>query len=356
MYIYIGALFISIIFAFLALSAKAVEGNSRKEKFVSIWIYRGFAIISFLPLFILSALRYGIGTDYFYRYVPGFLSVESGQSGGYEIGFYLINKIIAICTSNYQWLFVLTSLIFCGFMYLAIYEQSDYVIYSIILFVITTTYFISLNTVRQCVAVAIFIYAIKYAVDKKTKKYFIFIIIAALIHMSAFIYIPLYFILNRKFKTQIISIIAILVFMPFVYDIMRFILSFTKYQGYFHTAFNTGIFDYWSFIVNLCVLLFGYIFYKKLHNERKYIIFLNLQFITVVLLIFSAIIPLISRAILCFTFAQIIFIPYLIKNIENKYLRISVKIAILILYTFYMIHTIVLKGYQQVLPYQSIFS
>ena len=35
--------------------------------------------LSSLPLFLLSALRYGIGTDYFYGYVPIFQTINSGH-------------------------------------------------------------------------------------------------------------------------------------------------------------------------------------------------------------------------------------------------------------------------------------
>ncbi|WP_297633619.1 EpsG family protein [uncultured Clostridium sp.] len=355
MEIYISALLISLVFAFLAITAKRVEGNVGNAKIINTIVYKFLAVCSFLPLFLVSAVRYGLGTDYFYRYVPGFLSVESGHNGGYEIGFYLINKIVAICTSNYQWLFVLTSVLICGFIYLAIYEQSEYILLSIILFVITTTYFISMNVVRQSVAVAIFLYALKYAINRDIKKYFIFILIAALIHMSAFIYFPIYFLFNKKIKTHIIVSIISILCMPFIYDIFIYILSFTKYIGYFHTAFNKGVFDYWSFIINLGILLFGYAFYKKLKNDRKYMVMLNLQFITVELLLFSAVIPLISRAILCFTFTQILFIPFLLSKIESKMIRNLLKLVVVGLYGFYLIHTIVIKGYQQVLPYHSIF-
>lgn len=356
MVVYISATIISAIFAWFSVYIKKIDNQIINNRKNSTLIYKIFVLLSFLPLFLVSALRYDVGTDYFYRYVPGFQWMMCGGQETYEKGFLLINKIVLLFTRDYAWLFILTSFLFCFFVYKAIYQQSEDIVYSILLLVVTTAYFISMNTVRQCVAVAIFLYATKYIKQEKFLKYLIWIIIAGTIHMSAYIYIPVYFLCKNKVKTQIMILIFIIVSKSVLTKIFIEIISLTKYYGYFNSAFNTGEFDFWTFAINFSILIFCYVFYKQGKNDMEYKIFTNIQFISVSLLLFSATIPLISRIIICFTFSQIIFLPKIFNYIKNRFIRNSAKFIVLTLYIIYMINTIVIRGYHEVLPYQTIFS
>lgn len=55
----------------------------------------GMISISLLFPLLVSSLRYGLGTDYSYTYIPQFNSIARGDRGYYEIGFYLLNKIVS---------------------------------------------------------------------------------------------------------------------------------------------------------------------------------------------------------------------------------------------------------------------
>ncbi|MDM0466715.1 EpsG family protein [Clostridium perfringens] len=349
MIIYVCATIISIIFAYISIYLKKDIRNTYANILRKISI-----LLSFLPLFIVSAIRYDVGTDYFYRYVPGFIYIQYGGIETYEKGFILLNKFILLFTSNYQWLFVVTSFIFCFFTYKAIYDQSKGICLSIALLLVTSSYFISLNTLRQCMSVAIFLYATKYIKNRNIYKYMFWIFIAIMFHSSSIIYIPVYFIINNKIKYHFKEFIAIVIFMPILAKIFILFVNETKYTAYFSSEFNTGKFDLWMFIINFSVLIFCYIFYNKGKNDSEYIIFVNIQFITVILLLFSSIIPLISRIIICFTFSQVIFLPKIINYIKSSLIRNSTKILIVILYTIYMANTIILRGYHEVLPYKTI--
>lgn len=359
MIVYILATCLSAMFAYLSiLTKKKLEityTNSKNMIYGNI-IYKITVVIAFLPLFLVSALRYNVGTDYFYRYVPGFKFIQYGGKETYEKGFLLLNKIILLFTTNYQWLFIITSFIFCFFVYKAIYDQSKDIVYSIFLLLITDSYFISLNTLRQCIGVSIFLYATKYIKTRDIKRYIIWILIASTFHISALIYLPVYFLYKINIKVQII-IFAIFILAKSVISkfFIEFVL-FTKYGAYFQTAFNVKKFDFWEFFINLCILIFCYAFYKKGKNDVEYKIFVNIQFLNVALLLFSSVIPLISRVTVCFTFSQIIFLPKVLSYINNRILRNTIKIAIILLYIIYMVNTIVIRGYHEVLPYQTIFS
>lgn len=361
MIVYSIGTILSVIFAYISLIIKRKNNDIyilqiRKQYGYTLYII--FAICSFLPLFIISAIRYNVGTDYFYTYVPQFEAIIQGKNATYELGFTLINKFILLFSNDYAGVFIITSFIFCFFIYKSIYEQSEDICYSIILLMVTTSYFISLNIVRQCIGIAIFLYAIKYIKQNNFIRYLICIFIAITIHTSSIIYIPIYFLCKNKInlKVQILLLIIVAIFKGFVSDIFIYIVELTKYGTYFNSQYNTGQFAIFSFIINLAILIFCYLFYSVAKEDKEYRIFVNIQFICVFLILFSSVIPLISRIIVDFTFCQIIFLPKIIKYIKNKYIQIITKFLILILYLIYMINTIIILGYHQVLPYQTIFS
>ena len=57
-----------------------------------------------------------------------------------------------------------------------------------------------MNGVRQSVAIMMFYYSFRYIKEQNLKKYLILNGIGCLFHSSAILFIPLYFVLNRRFK------------------------------------------------------------------------------------------------------------------------------------------------------------
>ena len=74
---------------------------------------------AFFIVFIIAAIRYGIGTDYFYTYAPGFIRIrDTGAAYSYyEPAFSTLNIVCTWISDNYQILFVVTSLIIYGILF-----------------------------------------------------------------------------------------------------------------------------------------------------------------------------------------------------------------------------------------------
>lgn len=361
MIIYISSTIISVIFAYFSIYFSKININvtslyNSKQKLRSI-MKKMFAILSFLPLFIVSAIRYGVGTDYLLIYLPAFYYDFYTEGERFEVGFKLIVKLIRLFTSNYQWLFAITSLIFAFFIYKAIYEQSSSPCFSIILLVLTNFYFISMNAIRQCISIAIFMYSIKYIKSNNFFKYLIFILIAATMHKSVLVCIPIYFLYKRKvkLKTHIILLTITVISYNFISKAFIYIVGLTSYAGYFNSSYNTGKFEFLAFLINLSILIFCYFLYHRCKDDEDYNIMLNNQLIIIILCLFSSQIPLMSRIMWYFSFIVIIFLPKIINYIRNRYIRLYVKSSIIILYLIYMFYTIVIRGYQEVLPYKTFF-
>lgn len=360
MSIYMFGMILSVFFAFVSKSLNNENVNQviRDEDKPRYVLSKYSKVCSFLPLLLISAIRYDVGTDYMARYVPGFENIAIGYKETFEIGFKLLNKFILIFSNDYVWLFIVTSFIFCFFTYKAIYEQSEDVSYSIILLVATSFFFLSLNLVRQCISIAIFLYATKYIKSSNLKKYVILILIATSLHYSAMVYIPVYFICKKKvaIEKQILTMVCIILSMPLVEKFIYSIIGATKYFKYIGSIYDTNEFSLWGFIINISILIFSYIFYQDNKDDSEYNIFVNIQFIATILLLCSSIVPHVDRIVIAFTASQIIFLPKILNSIKKEFTRHVIKTMVICFYFIIMIDKIVIKGNNEVLPYITIFS
>ena len=186
MIFYSITLLVGILFA--GFSIKTKEFRSKK--------YAIPTIIAILPFFLISAFRYGIGTDYF-SYTEIFNHIKTTNSltfafSKWEPLFVIFNKIIGIFGAKEIWFFIITSFIFLFLIYLTIMRQSISPIMSIYLFFTSTLYFASFNTTRQMVGISILFFSLKYVFEEKIKPFTVLVIIAGLFHYVAsrfFLYI-----------------------------------------------------------------------------------------------------------------------------------------------------------------------
>lgn len=358
MKVYISTMLISVFFAYIAVyfrKKREIFNDCRRKEVVSA-LYISFSILSFLPLYIVSAIRYDVGTDYLLRYVPGFYKIYNTGKESFELGYMLLNKFVLLFTKDYLFLFIITSFIFCFFIYKTIYENSKDVCYSILLLVFTTSYFVSLNIVRQCIAAALFVYSVKYIRTKDLKKYLIFNGIGILFHSSAIICLPVYFIANKlNLKVHLCSFAAIILARPIINKAFIFFVNLTKYDRYYESKYYTQKIYVTAFIIELAVLILCYMVYKEGKDNERYVMFTNIQFVCVFLLLISSVIPNISRIILYFQFVKIVYLPEVIGLIKSRKLYIITKICVISCYAMYMINEIIIKGSNQVLPYYTIF-
>lgn len=322
-----------------------------------------FSILSFLPLFLVSALRYNVGMDYVATYKMGFMRFASGGDyKNFEIGFKLINKFVLLFTNDYAGLFIVTSLLFCFFVYRAIYLMSASPAFSVFLLVTCGFYFYSMNAVRQCIATAIFFYAMQYIEKKQFKKYLLWILLASTIHLVALIYIPVYFIGRMKIPLfKAVFFLGVLAAaLPLLQRLIYYIIRLTKYSNYINSVYDTADKGFIMPLINILIVLLGY-FYQRAgkgdpaFNQTKYSVFLNLQLVATVFSLFLGLFPLAYRLFASFFYCQIFFIPLIISTEKDRNTRLVLTLIIIMLYSTYFAYTIGVQNANTVLPYQTIF-
>ncbi|MFR5004095.1 MAG: EpsG family protein [Thomasclavelia ramosa] len=385
MNVYLGMFIIAEIFAFMSYYLKGNEVNRNVILFQNkkirinqrgIWCV-WLSLLSFLPFFLVASLRYNVGTDYI---VYSRLQIPQVMDGIYKKVEFLYRYVIKIGMSfgDKQWVFVITHFIILLFLFLHVKRYSKDFRWSIFVFMFGAFFNVSLNIMRQFIAISIFVYATKYICKREFWKYEFWIMIAVLFHKTALIYIPIYFLPRLKIKKWIYPCI-VLFCAVFSKTIRRGIIWLTSvfgvYESYFNSQFDTNNLQWDFFAFNTIVLLI--IFYVEYSNENyswskvrqnltlreseseeknyEYFIF-QMQIATTLVSVLSAIIPNSTRIIFMFSIFQITYIPIIIRKISKKYDYILVTISFWVLYIITFYRLVVVRNIGETLIYQSIFS
>lgn len=324
-----------------------------------------FIFLSMLPFILVAGLRYDVGTDYMYRYIPEISELlKGGNPQNLEIGFKLFVRIIQLFTKDIQTVFFVSAIFIYGIIFSTIFKRSDHPVITILLFFSGGYFFESMNIMRQYMAMALLICALFYLYDKEIWKWLICILFATMLHTIslAFIITAIPYFLNYDLKKFGIVIVGCILFGFFGKPIIQIILENTRFNIYFTGKFakyTQGDFQLVLFTFNLCILmLYGYLFYqhRQLLDDSKMKMFMCLQMIAVACCGMTAIMFITARFIIFFSIFQIYAIPYIFKLLNEKREKmIFLSIfAILFIVTFtylYIIHNV-----NECLPYQFYFN
>ena len=364
MIVYISMLIISLLFCFLYLKTK-----DKKRKII-------FAILSSIPFIVVAGIRYDVGTDYMFRYVPDYINILNGNNvENLEILFLLLIKICILITHDYWLLFFLSADITFCLLFNTIYKESKNQLLSIIILFASSMFFISMNLMRQYISIAIIYSTYNLLLKDEKLKWFISIIVASLFHSASLIFLLAFFIKKKKFNIYIYSAV-ILVIILFGKDIIYFVLSLfnkinidnlKKYAAYVNIE---GNFTWSYFLVESAILVYYLVivYIKKIRLNTLEIFYINCQYLVVLFSVLNTYNELFLRISFIFSIMQLSAIPYFyfrscklktkrfkdskIINILKPQIMIAVIIMLL---SARLIYSNVIRNAADVFPYQTIF-
>lgn len=297
-------------------------------------IERLILFLFFVILFVVSAFRNHVGTDYGV-YLSIYKNIENRiyDPEGVEIGYFYLNQLTNWIFGGEYTIFLVTSLIIIGLIYITIKRFSVNPILSAILFM-CLFYITGFNIIRQYIALAIIFYSLRYCQSKT--KWIIPVLIASLFHITAIFIIPFYLLAKLNFnKKQYLFILGLgfLLFLGYEKTVIYLTNLIDNFEHYNGTNFVTEGANPMRTFINICILIFCTISYKKIMKDRK------MQF-SFTMIVFGTIFSLFmikgkifARVVDYFMIYQIILIPYVIINME-KY---NLKRYKLIITTFIML-------------------
>ena len=349
-----------IYFSIISVTSILIELSLRikNKKPKELFVVFALSIPSFF-----SAIRYGIGTDYF-SYVNIFNNVGAGIPVRTEFGFSVIAFIVNKLGGNEHIFFFVISFIMFWMVYRALLYYKGTINIGLGIFIFTLFYYqMSFNLVRMTLAVALALYSYRYILEKKIIKYLLIIFIAISIHNSALVIIPFYFLYNWfAYKKKVYRLLAYVatVFAIFNYDIiLKFVINNILKESYYMRYLSHGYessFGIGVLVVNLPFILPGLIYYRSLDKRDYRFKFNFFLLITGFILKFLSYIgaDFINRVSHLFFVSIIVVIPMYYSLLKKKRETYFIGIAIVLYAVVYWFYFTVYLGNYDTIPYQSI--
>ena len=338
----------SIIVLFLAFLGQKRLGNVENDYF---FVFRCLLI---LVLSYVTGLGAEIGTDHDhyaeaykavskfgwaeifqpYQYDPFRSAVELNNAAGfmshYEYGFVILLKFFSYLGFS-ELAFFFSIAIICNSLIVFSIFRYPYVVFQVLLFILSYTYGQQVNAVRNQIAIAIFAYSLRYLFENKMLRYVLFLIIAGSFHSSAlfvFLFLILIYKLCNRFKYEYIFRLFLLLWLiSFLFALNLFTINLgglgeiiSLYKTYTEDSESGSL----RLVCNIYALLVILAYYKKLYKPFHFI---------ELCIIFHAILWNITsqfyifyRLAFYFDVFVFLFIPYILfqiakNNINNIFLK-----------------------------------
>ena len=312
-----------------------------------------FHLSALLLLSFVVGFRYNVGVDWM-GYKMTFESLRSfGESffnrSSMEIGYLTINQWVIDMGWDYTAMFFIVALFSWFFIFISVPTK---LLPLTIFFLFTDEYFFwSMNGVRQFMAIAVFLYAIKFILSKNLLYYISFILFASLFHKTALLLIPLYFLpINKLYNHKVwMTLFLVSIFLSqtsivsLIIDSIFSILAnystasevYARYadsRGFLSQELHYGLGYYFKTITSFFVFLMSKSIGDKYPSTRIYFL---LFFIGAIFNNIFIEIPLASRFILYFSFLKPLLLAIIIYYLWNKktYL-VSVSTCVLFVVLF----------------------
>lgn len=347
-----------------------------------------------LPLTLVAAIRWGVGTDLDFTYLPVFRALQWHRGGGgdqlacqlfqplkdglvhrpllnppleeaehwyailgtLEPGYRGLLELVVEFGGGFQWVTALTSVVTAAFLFTAIYRQSRAPALAIYFYVATSNYFLSLNIVRQYLAIAVILLSLTFALERRFWSFSFCILAAALFHKTAILAFPCY-LLPRLQVCPYWGIFVIglalpcsLVAEPLFRQIMP-CLGFGHYVRYFDRP-REG-FEWLFFAINLCFVLMGIWYWDR--GRRSCRLFATWWWMTVlgsVALSFSGVVPLMKRINYYFAAPQFLLLPEMLLAEENVRSRRVLTALVVVAFALETCIAVAVLNKNEPLPYR----
>ena len=213
-------------------SAICISNSKKKKRGASKALY----LLGIIGPIILAAFRYQVGTDYYnYHLMYNSYALMSAQQYFtsrellYGWGVWFISKISLVLGGERSF--------FGAFAFLILYfglkgfERFTNVNWFLIVYAFLLGPFsVGLNTMKQAAALAIIFWGLKFVYEKNIVKYILSVLLAVMLHTSALIAVPIYFIYHSDEDKiwNFRSVIAVFIAIVASANVMNILLAISK--------------------------------------------------------------------------------------------------------------------------------
>ncbi len=313
-----------------------------------------FVVIVFL--FFIAGFRYETGVDWLqytndFKTIPTFSRLQLKDIfSGLNPLFFLLSILVKSLGGGIQSLFVIMQLIASVFLWKSVKKYTEYRLIALLLYFSLLYFHLDMNLMKQAVSTTIFFYSLRFIISRDFIKYVLFLILATGFHWSAILFLPLYFLIHRKYSTVLLSLLVVF-FISFnllhlqtgdlVYKLSSLVFGeesrITKKALFYTTSsvFSVKRVLNIGFIANV-LIAFATLFFRENLNRRikNFDIFLNIMLLQLFFyLVMYEFIELSGRLRFYTLISYLVILPYYIKIVKTLKGKVIVLILI-ILYSF----------------------
>ena len=294
------------------------------------YIYRGVSrkqvrnVIGLFSLFVLltgvSAIRLNVGNDYS-NYVEFMHRTFSNAMVPTEPGFNYLTKLVYTLSGfeNYVAVFAIFAAATVFLFLAAIYRQTEDFFLSFMMFMLLGYYFQSISTVRYYLAMGVAIYSIRFCLNRDWPRFIILILCGALFHKSLLVVLVLYPLAAMKWKRWMQATLAVLCFSCIFLKDFYLKIAVKLYPSYEGTEYLAGGTSLISIVRCVAVLAFAaFVLGRDIIKEKKMSFYFYSNLGALLMYVFCAFLPTISRIAYYFTVTQILYVPALLQRLLNE--------------------------------------
>lgn len=336
--IYIIAMVLSCLLAMILNRAHS-KGGILTEQAIHYMPTFTHAFFAMVPLAFVALFRWDVGTDSLYgsSYYTAYIAAkESLNDREFEWGFFALSSLMSRLNIPYFWyLFILTAFYMVAISY-GIQKISVSPVLSILVFVLTKSYFDSFSALRQAMSQAVCIIAVAQwmsgkepeSTRKQDRTFIITILLASLLHVSALMYIPMFLFSRRSVGLRNLIIITgfCLLGTPVLQIVFRFVGSLVKeglYQPYGFGAISYILLSLLVFV--LCL----WKYYDILALNPRACLLINHAMVTFIMMLNSSALIQPYRIFDALKIFFILTVPYVVKSFKSRTLGFFIALGIL---------------------------
>lgn len=284
---------------------------------------RAYVALGAIVLIIVAGLRNNIGDTFLYMHsyrVTDFTWEYVLSSK--DIGFNLFQMLLKQITEDPQLMVLLCAVVTNGLIFFVFYQYSRMIELSLYTYITTGAFIVSMNGIRQYLAAAIVFAGTKALLEGRWKVYFPIVIFASLLHQSALIMLPIYFLVRRRAWTltsMLLLAVAILIVVGFNYfsSAIFAVIENTQYSEYQHL--QEGGANILRVIVYMVPMFIAFLGREKLGRIfPQSDIIVNLSLVGMVIMIISTQNWIFARLGIYFSLYQMILLGWIVKLFREK--------------------------------------
>lgn len=238
-----------------------------------------------------------------------------------EFGFGLLNFLISRFSGNTYVFMAVIAVLTIGLRALAIARQSSSVWLSVFTFVSFGFFGYTMCTLRQEMAISIFLFAIPYLQKKRPVPYFLLVLLAASFHKSVLILLPVYFLAHIPVNWKSLTFYGAATGLLLIFS--RPIINFvTQFVYQFYTQTEQGRYylmgrDAKTALIPVAVFAAAYFLRKRLLDRNPHnVVLINFSMYAALLFIMTIKHFVFQRIALIFLPITIFLLPEMVKSMQ----------------------------------------